>query len=85
MKVHLVTNHARVLAFYARNQEATVRQCAVACGITERTVIKESQELRAEGWLTIRRVGRRSFRRLNEGARRLLPAIEALAATELPI
>ena len=85
MKVHLVTNHARVLAFYARNQEATVRQCAVACGITERTVIKESQELRAEGWLTIQRAGRRSRRRPTEAARKLLPAIEVLAATEVPL
>lgn len=56
----LLTNHGMTLVYVALNPHATVREAAEAVGITERATARILAELRTEGYLVARRVGRRN-------------------------
>ena len=55
-----LTNHARVLALIAQEPEIRVRDLALVCRVTERTVQGIVADLEAEGYLTRCREGRRN-------------------------
>lgn len=55
-----LTNHARVLAFIARAPEIRLRDLAIACQVTERTVQGIVADLETEGYLVRTREGRRN-------------------------
>lgn len=55
-----LTNHAHVLIQIARNPRSTVRELAVAVGITERAAISVLHDLRRAGIVSARREGRRN-------------------------
>ncbi|WP_406055482.1 winged helix-turn-helix domain-containing protein [Streptomyces sp. NBC_01077] len=64
-----LTNHARVLVVIARDPDVRLRDVAVACGVTERTVQAIVADLEAAGYLTHAREGRRNRYRLAPGKR----------------
>ncbi|MFH9658379.1 helix-turn-helix transcriptional regulator [Streptomyces sp. NPDC017248] len=53
-----LTNHARVLAAIADNQNARIRDIAAYCRLTERAVQKIISDLERDGYLSHRREGR---------------------------
>ena len=56
-----LTNHAHVLIQIARNPRSTVREIALATGITERAVISVLQDLRMSGIAIAEREGRQNI------------------------
>jgi len=60
-----LTNHTHVLVCLARSEEITLREVALAVGITERAVHSIVNALEAEGVLTRSREGQRNRYRLN--------------------
>lgn len=55
-----LSNHSHVLLCLARSPELRLREIAVLVGITERAVQKIVADLSQEGFLEIKRVGRRN-------------------------
>jgi len=55
-----LTNHAHVLIQIAREPTATIREIALAAGITERATIAVLHDLRRGGIVSSRREGRRN-------------------------
>ncbi len=55
-----LTNHAHVLIQIARNHRSTVREIAVAAGITERATHSVLSDLRQDGIIQATRDGRRN-------------------------
>ena len=53
-----LTNHAHVLIQVAREPRSTVREIALATGITERAAISVLQDLKRSGIVSTRREGR---------------------------
>ncbi|WP_328946200.1 MarR family transcriptional regulator [Streptomyces sp. NBC_00250] len=64
-----LTNHARVLVVIARDPDVRLRDVAVACEVTERTVQAIVADLEAAGYLAHAREGRRNRYRLSSGMR----------------
>ena len=60
-----LTNHTHVLVCLAQNEEITLREVALAVGITERAVHSIVKALETEGVLTRSREGQRNRYRLN--------------------
>ena len=60
-----LTNHTHVLVCLARDEQMTLREVALAVGITERAVHSIVKTLEAEGVLTRSREGQRNRYRLN--------------------
>ncbi|MBM4433384.1 MAG: winged helix-turn-helix transcriptional regulator, partial [Chloroflexi bacterium] len=54
-----LTNHALVLCAIARQPRITVREIALAVGITEKASRNIIADLEADGYVTKKRVGRR--------------------------
>ncbi len=69
-----LTNHARVLIAIARDPGIRLRDIAVDCGLTERTVQAIVTDLQADGYLTRTRDGRRNRYVVAPGARFRHPA-----------
>ncbi|MEU3405143.1 helix-turn-helix domain-containing protein [Streptomyces sp. NPDC006670] len=69
-----LTNHARVLIAIARDPGVRLRDIALACGLTERTVQAIVTDLQADGYLTRTRDGRRNRYVIAPGARFRHPA-----------
>ncbi|WP_078972051.1 helix-turn-helix transcriptional regulator [Streptomyces sp. WM6368] len=69
-----LTNHARVLIAIARDPGIRLRDIAVDCGLTERTVQAIVTDLQADGYLTRIRDGRRNRYVVAPGARFRHPA-----------
>jgi DNA-binding MarR family transcriptional regulator len=63
------TNHAHVLFLLAREPDVRLREVADRVGITERAVQRIVSELAAEGYLTVKREGRRNHYRIAPKAR----------------
>lgn len=59
------SNHGHVLVCLARDHDARLRDVAVQVGITERAVQKIVRDLQDEGYLEIRKHGRRNRYRIN--------------------
>ncbi|HKB06209.1 MAG TPA: winged helix-turn-helix transcriptional regulator [Gemmataceae bacterium] len=55
-----LSNHARVLICLAADPNARMRDVATRVGVTERAVQRIVAELQQEGYMTIKRVGRRN-------------------------
>lgn len=64
-----LTNHTHVLACLARDEHMTLREVALAVGITERAVHSIVKALEEEGVLTRYREGQRNRYRLNRNYR----------------
>jgi DNA-binding IclR family transcriptional regulator len=60
-----LTNHARVLAAIADNQNARIRDIAAHCRLTERAVQKIISDLERDGYLSHRREGRGNTYRID--------------------
>ncbi|MGW3324303.1 helix-turn-helix transcriptional regulator [Streptomyces virginiae] len=69
-----LTNHARVLIAIARDPGIRLRDIAVECGLTERTVQAIVTDLQADGYLSRTRDGRRNRYVVASGARFRHPA-----------
>ncbi|MEV7417578.1 helix-turn-helix domain-containing protein [Streptomyces sp. NPDC089919] len=69
-----LTNHARVLVTIARDPGVRLRDIAVACDLTERTVQAIVTDLETDGYLTRTRDGRRNRYEIAPGARFRHPA-----------
>ena len=61
----LITNHGACLIYIADHPDATVREIAEAVEITERAAARILRNLREEGYLNARRVGRRNVYQLD--------------------
>jgi DNA-binding transcriptional ArsR family regulator len=57
---YLMSTHGVVLLHIARHPESTLRKMSEALDLTERRISQIVQDLAEAGYLTIRRVGRRS-------------------------
>jgi DNA-binding IclR family transcriptional regulator len=73
---YLMSTHGVVLLHIANNPGATLRQMSEAVDLTERRVSQIVQDLAAEGYLTIQRVGRRSVYTINETASMRHPTLQ---------
>ncbi|MFJ9038874.1 ArsR family transcriptional regulator [Streptomyces sp. NPDC102406] len=62
-----ITNHARVLAAIADDQNARIRDIAAHCRLTERAVQKIISDLEGSGFLSHRREGRGNTYRIAPG------------------
>ena len=60
-----LTNHAHVLVQIARDPRSTVREIALAAGITERAAHALLRDLRQEGIVSATREGRRNVYRID--------------------
>ncbi|GAA0289109.1 hypothetical protein GCM10010302_29290 [Streptomyces polychromogenes] len=69
-----LTNHARVLIAIARDPGIRLRDIALVCGLTERTVQAIVTDLQADGYLSRTRDGRRNRYVVAPGARFRHPA-----------
>lgn len=69
-----LSNHGHVLVYLAKNPEALIREIAVGVGITERATQGIIADLEEEGYLTIKRVGRRNFYQINRKSKFRHPA-----------
>ncbi|UQX04346.1 winged helix-turn-helix domain-containing protein [Streptomyces sp. RerS4] len=63
-----LTNHARVLVTIARDPAVRLRDVAVVCGLTERTVQAIVTDLESDGYLRRVRDGRRNRYEISAGA-----------------
>ncbi len=61
----LISNHGVVLAYIAKNPEALGIDVGAAIGIRERTVRRIIADLKIEGYLITKRVGRRNRYKVN--------------------
>ena len=62
------TNHAAVLLYLLEHPDATIRRIADNLGLAERTVVGVLHDLRAEGYLDVRKEGRNNVYRVNPQA-----------------
>ena len=60
-----LTNHARVLLFLAKHPSITALDLSTSIGITERATRKIIADLVADGYISVRKVGRRNKYRLD--------------------
>ncbi|MDN3020400.1 MarR family transcriptional regulator [Streptomyces sp. S.PB5] len=78
-----ITNHARVLAAIAENQNARVRDIAAHCRLTERAVQKIISDLEQSGYLSHTREGRSNIYRIEQGKILRHPAEAGLTVASL--
>ena len=79
----LITNHGACLIYLAEYPNATVREIAAAVGITERAAARILHNLREEGYLTARRVGRGNVYQLDPDLPLRHPVGEAKRVADL--
>ena len=60
-----LTNYARVLLFLAKHPSITALDLSTSIGITERATRKIIADLVADGYISVRKVGRRNKYRLD--------------------
>ncbi|MFE1749404.1 helix-turn-helix transcriptional regulator [Streptomyces anandii] len=78
-----VTNHARVLAAIADNNNARIRDIAAHCRLTERAVQKIIADLERDGYLSHTREGRGNIYRIDPGKVLRHPAEAGLTVASL--
>ncbi|MEU2055876.1 helix-turn-helix domain-containing protein [Streptomyces bungoensis] len=76
-----LTNHARVLAAIADNQNARIRDIAAHCRLTERAVQKIIADLEQDGYLSHTREGRGNTYRIDPAKTLRHPAEASLGVT----
>ncbi len=67
-KWNFLSNHGLVILHIVRNQDATLREIALATGLTERAVYQIVRELEQGAFIGKRKVGRRNTYSINEQA-----------------
>jgi DNA-binding IclR family transcriptional regulator len=80
-----LSNHGNVLVYIDEHRTARLREIADAVGITERATHKLVSELVDEGYLTRKRVGRRSEYSVNSEMHLRQPALARHTLNELLI
>ncbi|KAA0942212.1 MULTISPECIES: helix-turn-helix transcriptional regulator [Streptomyces] len=78
-----LTNHARVLAAIAEDQNVRIRDIAARCRLTERAVQKIISDLEQGGYLTHTRQGRSNEYRIEPGTILRHPADAGLSVSGL--
>ncbi|MER5516769.1 MarR family transcriptional regulator [Streptomyces sp. NPDC002763] len=78
-----ITNHARVLAAIADDQNVRVRDIAAHCRLTERAVQKIISDLEQSGFLSHTREGRGNIYRIEPGTALRHPAEAGLTVASL--
>ncbi|MER5527655.1 MarR family transcriptional regulator [Streptomyces sp. NPDC002677] len=78
-----ITNHARVLAAIADDQNVRVRDIAAHCRLTERAVQKIISDLEQSGFLSHTREGRGNIYRIEPGTVLRHPAEAGLTVASL--
>ncbi len=78
-----ITNHARVLAVIADNQNVRVRDIAAHCRLTERAVQKIISDLEHSGYLSHTREGRTNAYQIEPGTILRHPAEAGLTVASL--
>ncbi|GGV31330.1 MarR family transcriptional regulator [Streptomyces spectabilis] len=78
-----ITNHARVLAVIAEDQNARVRDIAAHCRLTERAVQKIISDLEHSGYLSHTREGRGNTYQIEPGTILRHPAEAGLTVSSL--
>ena len=61
----MLTNHAAVSIHLLENNETTIRSIAGELDLAERTVVGVLQDLRTEGYLLVRKLGRHNVYQVN--------------------
>ena len=79
----LITNHGACLIYIADHPNATVREIADAVAITERAAARILRNLREDGYLAARRVGRRNVYQLDPDLPLRHPVGEAKQVADL--
>ena len=77
-----LTNHGAVLFHLAQNPDHTMREMALALGLTERTTASVVADLRAGGYLAVQRRGRHNHYSVRPGPMRR-PSLARLSAKDL--
>ena len=67
-KWNFLSNHGLVILHIVRNRDATLRQIALATGLTERAVYQIVRALEEGAFIGKRKVGRRNTYSINEQA-----------------
>ena len=57
-KWNFITNHGLVLLYISHNPQCTMRDMAIALGITERSIQRVLKDLEAEGYITWQGTGK---------------------------
>ena len=73
-KWNFLSNHGLVILHIVRNRDATLREIALATGLTERAVYQIVRELEQGSFIGKRKVGRRNTYSINEQAILSYPA-----------
>lgn len=79
----ILSNHGHVLVHLSRDPDARIRDIAEAVGITERRAHMILGDLQEAGYITVRRVGRRSTYRVHPSRRFRHPAESSRSVGEL--
>ena len=78
-----VSNHGVALLAIARNPDVRIREIAATAGITERACQKIVNDLRAAGYISARRVGRRNVYTLDHTRPMRHPALRTTQVARL--
>ena len=78
-----LTNHSHVLVCILRDPHCTVREMALAVGITERATLRIIADLELAGFLVREREGRRNVYRIRLNGELRHPVVSAVTAKEL--
>jgi predicted transcriptional regulator len=64
-KWSFITNHGLVLLFILQNPQCTMREMALALGVTERSIQRVLEDLSSEGYVTWERTGKGNIYEIN--------------------
>ena len=62
---NFITNHGLVLLYASRNPQCTMREMAVALGVTERSIHRVLKDLETEGYVTWQTTGKGNIYKIN--------------------
>ena len=79
----LITNHGAALLYVAEHPDATVREVADAIEVTERAGARLLRDLREDGYLAARRIGRRNVYELNPNKSLRHPVVVEMSVADL--
>jgi DNA-binding transcriptional regulator YhcF (GntR family) len=60
-----ITNHGLVLLYILQNSQCTMREMALALGVTERSIQRVLEDLELEGYVTWQRTGKGNIYEIN--------------------
>jgi predicted transcriptional regulator len=65
-KWNFITNHGLVLLYISHNPQCTMREMAVALGVTERSIQRVIKDLEQEGYVTWEGTGKGNCYQIND-------------------